>query len=127
MLAAMSCVSAGDRSVGVAKAVDCRSLSSRVLSVAVFIACPWSRILKGRHCIGAVLRRRGLRIYSSAHFRREISRGAQDRLAELPILLHELRHECVEEAEHIVADEDLAIAVRTGANSDRGNFQSRSH
>ena len=49
--------------------------------------------------------------------------AATDRVAELRVLVHERRHEAVEQAEHVVADEDLAVAVGSGADADRRNRQ----
>src|SRR5262249_10911802 len=68
-------------------------------------------------------RRPGLRIHALAHVLRIMRRGIQDRCPELRVLLHERGQERVEESEHVVADQNLAVAVRARADADRGDFQ----
>ena len=48
---------------------------------------------------------------------------SQKCVAELRILLHKKGHKAVEMPEQIVADQDPAVAVRAGADTDRGNLQ----
>src|SRR5437588_12895985 len=44
-----------------------------------------------------------------------------DITAKVAILLHKARPEVVEEAKHVVADQDLTVATSAGANADRRN------
>src|SRR5687768_9390078 len=51
------------------------------------------------------------------------ARCRQDRFGKLRILLGKRRNRTIRKAECVVADQDLAIALRAGADSDRRNFQ----
>src|SRR6266446_3619002 len=53
--------------------------------------------------------------------------GVQDLLPELRVLFHKRRHELIEKSEEVIADEDLAIAMRPGADADGWNFQAGSY
>src|SRR5438046_10204678 len=45
----------------------------------------------------------------------------QDRVAEMRVLFHERRNEAVEEPQHVVADENLPIAVRSRSEACGGH------
>src|SRR5688500_3182362 len=45
--------------------------------------------------------------------------GAADLLADVRVGLHEARPEVLEQPEHVVRDEDLAVAPRAGPDADR--------
>src|SRR4029450_6461129 len=58
-----------------------------------------------------------LRIRALAHGLREIPGCTQDRFPKLGVLFHEWRHG-VEKPEHVVTDQHLAVAVRSGPDAD---------
>src|SRR5262249_23365548 len=51
--------------------------------------------------------------------------GLDDTLAEVGVLLDEAWAEVVEQAEHVVGDEDLAVAADAGADADGGDLDGR--
>src|SRR5438105_9346977 len=53
------------------------------------------------------------------------ARCGQDLFGKLRILLRERWNRTVGESEDIVGDQHLSVALRTGANADGGNFQTR--
>ena len=73
------------------------------------------------------LRRRRLGKHSTSHFVRIGFRSAHDDFPEVSVLFHERRHEFIKESEYIVADQHLAVALRTGSDADGGNLQPGSH
>src|SRR3989442_11287236 len=75
---------------------------------------------------GGVLVLRG-REGAAAHVLVELARGGFDRLAEFGVLTDELRDVVWIQPEHVLNDEHLPIAVRSGANADRGNRQRLCH
>src|SRR5258706_10916675 len=65
--------------------------------------------------------------YALAHVVRVIPGSTHDFFSEVRVLFYERRHEGVEESENVIADQDLAVAVRSRPNADRRNLQPRSH
>src|SRR6266568_3640578 len=53
--------------------------------------------------------------------------GVQDLLPDLGILFRERRHERIKQSKNVIADEDLAIAMRACADADGWNFQAGSY
>ncbi len=53
--------------------------------------------------------------------------GVQDLLPDLGVLFRERRHERIKQSKNVIADEDLAIAMRSRSDADRGNPQPGSH
>ena len=51
--------------------------------------------------------------------------AVDDLLGELRVLLDERRHEAVEQPEHVVADQHLAVAIGPGADADRRDRRAR--
>ncbi len=78
--------------------------------------------LNGRSPI--ISRRDRLWEATHAHFLCVTLGCSQNDVAEPGELPHKTGHKAVEKPEHIVADQDLAVAVRAGADTDRGNLQS---
>src|SRR4051812_36978959 len=62
-----------------------------------------------------------------AHIDRIFPYGAVDRFTNLRVLLHERRRRLVVDSQHVVADQDLTVAMRSGTNADRWNGQSLGH
>src|SRR5439155_22525939 len=60
---------------------------------------------------------------SFAHLATILLHRLHDSAAEVAILLHEARPEVVEEAKHVVADQDMTVATSAGANADRRNLE----
>src|SRR3989442_9411679 len=60
---------------------------------------------------------------ATAHVLGELARGGFDRLAEFGVLTDELRDMVRIQAEDVLDDEHLPIAVGSGADPDRGNRQ----
>jgi hypothetical protein len=56
----------------------------------------------------------GLWKYTLAHIVRVIFCGTQDHFPELRVLFYKRRHEPIKEAENVVANQHLAVAVRAG-------------
>jgi uncharacterized membrane protein YbaN (DUF454 family) len=67
--------------------------------------------------------RRPLRKRTSAHVVGILLRGTKDRCAELRVLFHKRRHERIKEAEHVITNQHLTVAVRSRPDADRGNLQ----
>ena len=67
------------------------------------------------------------RIHSVAHVVRIVSCGIQDQISKLRVLFHERRHKRVEESEGVIADQHLAITIRSRADADRRNTQPGSY
>src|ERR1035437_5091162 len=53
--------------------------------------------------------------------------GIADGFGERRIVADKTRVKLFRESEHVVHDEDLSIAVGSGSNADRGDFQHRGH
>src|SRR5216117_1775976 len=81
----------------------------------------------GKNGRAVVPRRGSLWKRALTHFVRIIPRRAEDQLPELRVLLHEWRHEPVEESKNVVADKHLAVAMRSRPDADGGNLQARSY
>src|SRR3981189_3420996 len=64
---------------------------------------------------------------AAAHVLVELARSGFDRLTEFGVLANELRHVIGIQAEDVLNDEHLAIAVGSGADADRGNRQRLRH
>src|SRR6267143_2691142 len=64
---------------------------------------------------------------ATAHVLVELARGGFDRLTEFGVLADELRDVVRIEAKNILDDEHLPIAMRSGADADRGNGQRLRH
>src|SRR5437762_6657849 len=73
------------------------------------------------------LRVRGMGIHTFAHVVGIVPGSIKDQFPELCILPHEFRYECVEQSEHVVADQHLAVAVWPRSDADRGNLQPTGH
>ena len=61
--------------------------------------------------------------YALTHVVRKISSSIEDHFPELCVLFHEGRDKLVKESENVVADQHLAVAMRSRADANRGNFQ----
>src|SRR5438477_4127066 len=72
-------------------------------------------------------RGRGLRIHTFAHVVGIVPGSIRDQFPELYILPHEFRYESVEQPKHVVANQYLAVAVRTRTDTDRGDLQPTRH
>ena len=64
--------------------------------------------------------------HSTPHFVRKGFRGTHDDL-KMSVLFHEQRNEFIKQAKNIIADQHLAVALRTGSDADGGNLQPGSH
>src|SRR5437588_6680441 len=62
-----------------------------------------------------------------SHVLVELLRGGFDGFSQFGVLAHELRDVVGIESEHILDDEHLGVAVRTGADADGGNRQCLGH
>lgn len=66
-------------------------------------------------------------VYSAAYFIREGFRRSNNFAAQSGVPLHEGRDNSVIQSEDIVADQNLAIAMRTSADADRWDAQPGGH
>ena len=69
----------------------------------------------------------GLWISAATHFIDVVFRCTTDRFTELRILFHEGRNKRVKQPEHVITDQHLPVAVWTGTDADRWDFQSGSY
>src|ERR1700733_12588733 len=99
-----------------------RSRSSRLYRARLFCArFHRARLYRPRPYRPSHMRVRGVGELAALHLGGEMLDGAADVLGQLGVVFHEFGVESLVQAEHVVEDEDLPVAVRARTDPDRRN------